>query len=165
MSDNFTLIRFDNGTFSAYLRRKTLQGTLQLSKSGSISIDNQNGPLFYMSPVLNATGKIPSSNASYQIFATPNAITANFLTLYQTVQVYTGGIITDVQIRTVQTLSLGTTAISAISVSQYSVVLGCSQCNLYQGSISIYNRTGFAKIGQIDGTSDNQLLGQDAQLI
>ena len=56
---------------------------------------------------------------------------------------------------------------SSMAASQGFVIVGCSSCNTYRGRVDIFNRTLFssAKLGAIDGSSDNQMLGSDVQMI
>lgn len=59
------------------------------------------------------------------------------------------------------------TTVSSMASSQGYVIVGCSSCNTYRGRVDIFNRTSFnsAKLGAIDGSTDNQMLGSDVQMI
>jgi len=57
--------------------------------------------------------------------------------------------------------------VSSMAASQGFVIVGCSSCNTYRGRVDIFNRTSFSttKLGAIDGSTDNQMLGSDVQMI
>jgi len=57
--------------------------------------------------------------------------------------------------------------VSSMAASQGFVIVGCSSCNTYRGRVEIFNRTSFSstKLGAIDGSTDNQMLGSDVQMI
>ena len=57
--------------------------------------------------------------------------------------------------------------VSSMAASQGYVIVGCSSCNTYRGLVDIFKRTSFssAKLGVIDGSTDNQMLGSDVQMI
>jgi hypothetical protein len=54
-----------------------------------------------------------------------------------------------------------------MAASQGFIIVGCSSCNTYRGRVDFFNRTSFssAKLGAIDGSTDNQMLGSDVQVI
>ena len=56
---------------------------------------------------------------------------------------------------------------SSMAASQGYLIVGCSSCNTYRGRVDIFNRTSFsgAKLGAIDGSAENQMLGSDVQVI
>lgn len=157
VTENFTVVRYDNFTVATYLRPKVVGGFAILTRTGQLHQPSTvDSAVFAISPFVSGL----TANQSLQLVVVQNQNSNNQLNSYAIIQTYSAqGVLLDVPIMALTTMNLQSLIISSLQISQSSIILGCAQCNTYRGRLDVYNRlaTGgtLMKIGQIDGTSDN----------
>ena len=108
VSDNFTIIRYDNYTVTAYLRPRNLGDFATRSRQGSINL-NSNGDSIvthFTNAVLGGSLSA-DGNHSFFLYFSPNLFSNNMIIQYQFFQTYSAqGVLLDISVRTVQQLNI-----------------------------------------------------------